>query len=43
LFVVEYKQLGAVVQDLLTIVHCFSARLYGLRNYRNKLKEALNR
>jgi putative resolvase len=30
-----------MVQDLLTIVHCFSARLYGLRNFRNKLDEAL--
>jgi putative resolvase len=31
-----------MVQDLLTIVHCFSARLYGLRNYRKKLDEALH-
>jgi predicted site-specific integrase-resolvase len=31
-----------MVQDLMTIVHCFSSRLYGLRNYRKKLKEALN-
>lgn len=30
-----------MVQDLLTIVHCFSARLYGLRTYRKKLDEAL--
>jgi len=30
-----------LVQDLLTIVQCFAARLYGLRNYRKKLKEAL--
>jgi putative resolvase len=30
-----------MVQDLLTIVHCFSARLYGLRNYKKKLNEAL--
>jgi putative resolvase len=30
-----------MVQDLLTIVHCFSARLYGLRNYRKRLNEAL--
>lgn len=29
------------VQDLMTIVHCFSSRLYGLRNYRKKLDEAL--
>ena len=30
-----------IVQDLMTIVHCFSSRLYGLRNYRKKLDEAL--
>jgi predicted site-specific integrase-resolvase len=30
-----------MVQDLMMIVHCFSSRLYGLRNYRKKLKEAL--
>ena len=30
-----------MVQDLMTIVHCFSSRLYGLRNYRRKLDEAL--
>ncbi len=30
-----------VVQDLMTIVRCFSSRLYGLRNYRKDLKEAL--
>lgn len=30
-----------MVQDMLAIVHCFSARLYGLRNYRKALKEAL--
>jgi putative resolvase len=29
-----------MVQDLMTIVHCFSARLYGLRSYRKKLDEA---
>jgi predicted site-specific integrase-resolvase len=32
-----------MVQDLMTIVHCFSSRLYGLRNYRKKLNEALQR
>lgn len=32
-----------MVQDLMTIVHCFSSRLYGLRNYRKKLDEALKR
>ncbi|MFN3920402.1 MAG: IS607 family transposase [Methylohalobius sp.] len=30
-----------MVQDLMTIVHRFSSRLYGLRNYRKKLAEAL--
>lgn len=30
-----------MVQDLMTIVHCFSSRLYGLRNYKKKLREAL--
>lgn len=30
-----------MVQDLMTIVHCFSSRLYGLRSYKKKLKEAL--
>lgn len=31
-----------MAQDLMTIVHCFSSRLYGLRNYRKALKKALN-
>ena len=31
-----------MVQDLMTIVHCFSSRLYGLRNYRKQLNEALS-
>ena len=31
-----------IVQDMMTIVHCFSSRLYGLRHYRKKLKEALD-
>ena len=31
-----------MVQDMLAIVHCFSARLPGLRNYRKALKEALS-
>jgi predicted site-specific integrase-resolvase len=30
-----------MVQDLMTVVRCFSSRLYGLRNYRKKLNEAL--
>jgi len=44
LLVLNNEQLSPeqeIVQDLLTIVHCFSARLYGLRNYRKKLNEAL--
>jgi hypothetical protein len=30
-----------MVEDLLTIVHCFSRRLYGLGNHRKKWNEAL--
>jgi len=30
-----------MVQDLMTIIHCFSSRLYGLRNYRKSLEAAL--
>ena len=30
-----------LVQDLLSIMHCFSSRLYGLRNYRKALEKAL--
>lgn len=30
-----------LVQDLLTITHCLSSRLYGLRNYRKALEKAL--
>ena len=30
-----------MVEDMLAIVHCFSARLYGLRNYRKVLVKAL--
>ena len=28
-----------VTQDLLTIIHCFSSRLYGLRRYKKEIKE----
>lgn len=31
-----------MVQDMLAITHCFSARLYGLRNYRKALQKALH-
>lgn len=30
-----------MVQDLMAITHCFSARLYGLRNYKKLLKDTL--
>jgi predicted site-specific integrase-resolvase len=30
-----------MTQDLLSIVHCFSSRLVGLRKYRKQLKQAL--
>jgi putative resolvase len=29
------------VPDLMTIVHCFSSRLYGLRNYRKAIQKAM--
>jgi len=28
-----------MVEDLMSIIHCFSCRLYGLRNYKKKIKE----
>lgn len=30
-----------MVNDLMTIIHCFSSRLYGLRNYRKSLRGKL--
>jgi excisionase family DNA binding protein len=30
-----------LVQDMLSIVHCFSSRLYGLRKYSKQVKQAL--
>jgi len=30
-----------LVQDLMTITHCFSARLYGLRSYKKALQKAV--
>lgn len=30
-----------MVQDLMTIIHCFSSRLYGLSNYKKTLQKAL--
>lgn len=44
LLVIDSEKLSPEVemtQDLMTIVHCFSSRLYGLRNYKKSLKEAL--
>lgn len=38
----QKPHLEEMVQDMMTIVHCFSGRLYGLRNYRKKLKEAMD-
>lgn len=32
-----------MVEDLMTIVHCFSARLYGLRNYKKNLTAAMEK
>lgn len=44
LLVVNVEQLSPeqeMVQDLMTIIHCFSSRLYGLRNYKKTLQKAL--
>ncbi|GHO82221.1 IS607 family transposase [Dictyobacter formicarum] len=44
LLVMNTEQLSPeqeLVQDLITITHCFSSRLYGLRTYRNVLEKAL--
>lgn len=44
LLVINSEQLSPeqeMVQDLMTIIHCFSSRLYGLQNYRKALKESL--
>lgn len=44
LWVINTEQVSPeqeMVQDLMAITHCFSSRLYGLRNYRKALKEAL--
>lgn len=30
-----------LVQDMLSIIHCFSARLYGLRKYKKQIKQEL--
>jgi len=31
-----------LTQDLLSIVHCFSSRLYGLRKYKSKVKKIVD-
>lgn len=31
-----------MTQDLLSIIHCFSSRLYGLRKYKKKIKDFIN-
>lgn len=31
-----------VVQDLISIIHVFSCRIYGLRKYKNKIKNIVN-
>ena len=44
LLVINIEQVSPeqeMVQDLMAITHCFSSRLYGLRNYRKALKDAL--
>jgi putative resolvase len=44
MLVIDNQQLSPeveMVNDLMAITHCFSSRLYGLRNYKKALKEAL--
>jgi putative resolvase len=44
LVVMNTKQVSPeqeLVQDLITITHCFSSRLYGLRNYRTAIAKAI--
>lgn len=36
----QFSPQQEMVEDLMTIVHCFSSRLYGLRSYRKKIREA---
>jgi len=31
-----------ITKDLLSIIHCFSSRLYGLRKYKNKIVKMAN-
>jgi putative resolvase len=31
-----------LTQDLLSIIHCFSSRLYGLRKYKSKVKKIVD-
>jgi predicted site-specific integrase-resolvase len=32
-----------LVEDLMAIVHCFSCRLYGLRNYTKQIQETVDK
>lgn len=32
-----------LVEDLIAIIHCFSCRLYGLRNYSKEIKETIDK
>lgn len=32
-----------LVEDLMSIIHCFSCRLYGLRSYSKEIREAINK
>ena len=44
LYVIDRKEASPeqeMVEDLMAITHCFSARLYGLRNYRKALASAI--
>jgi hypothetical protein len=36
-----YSPEQELVADMLSIIHCFSSRLYGLRKYQKQVREAL--
>ena len=35
----KYSPQAEIVQDMLSVVHCFSSRVYGLRKYEKQLRE----
>ena len=37
----DLSQEAELVEDILSILHCFSARLYGLRKYQKQVSQAI--